>query len=102
MISPETIERIKALSDENRFTIFNIVLKGETCACELLKELDIAQPTLSRHMKVLVDSGLISARKDAQWMRYSVNREALSKLVGYFGSINADEIPLVNSSCGCR
>ncbi len=98
----DIVKMLKALSDENRFTIFNIVLKGETCACELLKELDIAQPTLSRHMRVLVDSGLISARKDAQWMRYSVNREALSELVGYFGSINADEIPLVNPSCGCR
>ena len=98
----DIVKMLKALSDENRFTIFNIVLKGETCACELLKELDIAQPTLSRHMKVLVDSGLISARKDAQWMRYSVNREALSELVGYFGSINADEIPMVKPSCGCR
>ena len=98
----DIVKMLKALSDENRFTIFNIVLKGETCACELLKELDIAQPTLSRHMKVLVDSGLVRARKDAQWMRYSVNREALSELVGYFGSINADGIPLVNPSCGCR
>lgn len=98
----DIVKMLKALSDENRFTIFNIVLKGETCACELLKELDIAQPTLSRHMKVLVDSGLIRARKDAQWMRYSVNREALSELVAYFGNIHTDDIPLVNPECGCR
>ena len=97
----DTVKMLKALSDENRFRIFNILLKGETCACELLEDLDIAQPTLSRHMRILVDSGLVSARKDAQWMRYSVNGENLQELKDYFASLQAGSIPLVNPGCGC-
>ena len=98
----DTVKMLKALSDENRFKIFNILQKGETCACELLDDLDIAQPTLSRHMKILVDSGLVKARKDAQWMRYSINKEALKELKDYFASLQPDLIPLVNPDCECR
>ena len=83
----DTVKVLKALSDENRFKIFNRLMEGETCACELLEMLDIAQPTLSRHMKVLVDSGIVNARKDAQWMRYSVNLPALNEIKGYFQSL---------------
>ena len=98
----DVVRILKALSDENRFKVFNILLKGETCACELLDELDIAQPTLSRHMRILVGSGLVSARKDAQWMRYSINKECLKELSSYFGSFDPDAIPLINPECGCK
>ena len=99
---PETVKMLKALSDENRFKIFNILIDGETCACELLEDFDISQPTLSRHMKILVDSGLVKARKDAQWVRYSINPEALKQLQTYFNSFKPDEIGLIKPLCDCR
>ena len=77
----------KALGDNNRLSIFKMISNGEICACKILENLHISQPTLSRHMKVLVDSGLIKARKDAQWMRYSLNEEAVRDLDSFFKKI---------------
>lgn len=65
----------KAFSDENRLKIIEILLTGEKCACILLKKMKITQPTLSHHMKILVDSLIVSPRKDGKWTHYSINKE---------------------------
>ena len=62
----------KALSDENRIRILKLLRSGEKCACHLLEELDISQPTLSHHMKILCDAGIVSGRKEGIWMHYSI------------------------------
>ena len=62
----------KALSDENRIRILNMLRSGEKCACMLLEELNISQPTLSHHMKILCDTGLVAGRRDGKWMHYSI------------------------------
>ena len=62
----------KALGDENRIRILKLLRSGEKCACKLLEELNISQPTLSHHMKILCDSGLITGRKEGKWMHYSI------------------------------
>lgn len=67
----------KALSDENRWKILEILRKEEKCACVLLNKLNIQQSTLSHHMKILCDSGLVVARKDGKWMHYSINKEGV-------------------------
>ena len=77
----------KALGDDNRLYIFRMISNGEICACKILEQMHISQPTLSRHMKVLVDSGLVKARKDAQWMRYSINEDALRELESFLKQI---------------
>ncbi len=61
----------KALCDENRVQIFRLLQGGERCACELLDEMQLSQPTLSHHMKILCDSGLVVGRKEGKWMHYS-------------------------------
>lgn len=63
----------KALGDPIRFSIYQSLLGIECCACDMLEKYSITQPTLSHHMGKLVQSGLILARKDGIWMRYSVN-----------------------------
>ena len=63
----------KALSDENRVKILELLGSEETCACVLLSELSISQPTLSHHMSLLVQSGLVTAQKDGRWMKYRKN-----------------------------
>jgi ArsR family transcriptional regulator len=62
-----------ALADEHRVRIVTMLLDGEMFAGNILKELDISQPTLSHHMKVLCESGIVSARKEGRWTFYSIS-----------------------------
>ena len=63
----------KAFCDENRLMILEMLQSGEKCACELLEQLEISQPTLSHHMKILCESGIVSPRKDGKWTYYSIS-----------------------------
>ncbi|OQB96574.1 MAG: Transcriptional repressor SdpR [Spirochaetes bacterium ADurb.Bin110] len=70
----------RVLGDPNRMRIVTSLLGKELCACNLLEQFNIAQPTLSHHMQVLCDCGLVDARREGKWMHYSLNREKLSQL----------------------
>lgn len=61
---------MKAFCDENRLKIIALLRGGEQCACMLLEHLDIGQSALSYHMKILVESGVVSSRQDGKWMNY--------------------------------
>lgn len=64
----------KALCDESRLNIIDLIRQSdEICACILLEKLPIGQSTLSHHMKILVESGLITARKDGKKMLYAMS-----------------------------
>lgn len=63
----------KAFCDENRIRILKLLATGEKCACKLLEEINITQPTLSHHMKILCDSGIVVSRKEGKWMHYSIS-----------------------------
>ncbi|MDD6311825.1 MAG: metalloregulator ArsR/SmtB family transcription factor, partial [Firmicutes bacterium] len=76
----EEVKLIKALADENRLAILEMLQKEEKCACYILEELDISQPTLSHHMKILCESGLVDSCKDGKWMHYSLSFEGCKKL----------------------
>jgi len=73
-------EIFKALSDDNRLRILGILGSGESSACEILKNLNISQPTLSHHMKVLQSVELINVRKSGQWTYYSLNGSKLDEI----------------------
>ncbi|MFA6807887.1 MAG: metalloregulator ArsR/SmtB family transcription factor [Eubacteriales bacterium] len=78
---------MKALSDVTRVKIFDMLASGELCACKILEEFQITQPTLSYHMKILCGSGLVNSRRDGVWIRYSINRSNLERLADMFDSI---------------
>lgn len=63
----------KAFCDVNRLQILEMLRSGEKCACKLLEELQIGQSTLSHHMKILCDSGIVVGRKDGKWTHYSIS-----------------------------
>ena len=63
----------KAFCDENRIRIIEMLRSGEKCACKLLEELNVTQPTLSHHMKILCDSGIVTGRKEGKWTHYSIS-----------------------------
>lgn len=70
----------KALGDENRLRILTLLKSGELCACKILDELHIGQPTLSHHMKVLTEAGVVVPRKEGKWTHYSINKKKLIEL----------------------
>lgn len=69
------------LANDRRVEIIMLLMEGEKCACELGKRLKITQPSISRHMAVMCESGLVVAHKQGRWMRYSLNREAYKDLI---------------------
>lgn len=63
----------KAFCDENRIRILRLLQQGEMCACHLLDALEISQPTLSHHMKLLCDANIVTGRKEGKWIYYTLN-----------------------------
>ena len=98
-----TAEVFKALCDENRVRILKLLLSGEKCACKLLEALDITQPTLSHHMKILCDAGIVSVRKEGKWMHYSLNREGFARASEILASFytSSAEHTLSAQECSC-
>lgn len=77
----------KALSDPNRLKIIDILSCGEKCACDILENFEFTQPTLSHHMKVLIDCKLVKSRKDGLWNYYTLDNTSANKLVLYLMNI---------------
>ena len=65
----------RAFSDERRLRVLELLAEGEKCACVLLEELEISQPTLSYHMKILRRSGIVKERPVGPWKYYSIDPE---------------------------
>ena len=71
---------LKALSDETRLKIFSMLKDKELCGYLILDKLQITQPTLSYHMKILCDCGLVEYKKDWKWMYYTQNKTKIKDL----------------------
>ena len=69
----QEIKIFKALADENRLAIMELLMNGSMCGCELLEALNISQSTLSHHMHILCDAELVEVRKVGKWMHYSLS-----------------------------
>ena len=90
----------KALSDENRIRILRLLRTGEKCACRLLEELNISQPTLSHHMKILCDAGIVTGRKEGKWIHYSICCDGVKHIRGLMKELLSPEnIP---ADCTCK
>ena len=64
----------KALCDEKRLSILELLKVGEKCACVLMEELNIAQSALSYHMKILCESGIVTSRQEGKWTHYTISK----------------------------
>lgn len=90
----------KALSDENRIRILKLLHDGEKCACKLLEELNISQPTLSHHMKILCDAGIVTGRKDGKWTHYSICCDGVKHIKVLMKELlSAENLP---TDCECK
>ncbi|PWH19507.1 MAG: hypothetical protein DDG58_04895 [Ardenticatenia bacterium] len=77
----EVIRVLRALADPNRLRIFERLMQGDSCNCELNEQLGMPPNLLSHHLRVLREAGLICSRRDvvdSRWIYYSVNREAVA------------------------
>ncbi len=88
----------KALGDPNRLKIVKMLSDGEKCGCKLLEAFEITQPTLSHHMKILCECGLVVARKEGKWSHYSLSSETLSMFQTFVSFLNCSK----GSDCRCR
>lgn len=76
----DKVEIFKALADKNRLLILDMLSCGELCACDIMEGLDLTQPTISHHMKILQQAGLVEGNKKGKWMFYSLNMEAMKEV----------------------
>ena len=94
-MSEPLTEVFKVLADENRLKIIKIIAKGEKCASQILEDLGISQPTLSHHMRILTEVGLVKSKKQATQVYYELDKDKVSCLCGF-----VREISCGHSLCG--
>ena len=77
-----TAELFKALGDPARVRLVNLIATsgGAVCQCDLIEPLGLSQPTVSHHMKKLVDAGLVEREQRGKWAYFSLKRDAIEKL----------------------
>jgi len=68
----------KAFCDEKRLRILELLRGGEKCTCVLVEQLDMAQSSLSYHMKILCESGIVDSRQDGKWTHYMISEKGSS------------------------
>ena len=88
---------LKALGDPNRLKILDLLSCGEKCACEILESFKFTQPTLSHHMKVLENYGLILVQKRGKWHYYSLNPKKSTVIINGLTEILSD-----SKQCICK
>lgn len=98
----ENVLIFKALADETRIKIVEILTCGEMCACKLLESFNITQPTLSYHMKILTECGLTIGRRDGAWMRYSINQEKATQIREFLTLITTENCNNTCTECVCE
>ena len=76
--------RLKALADPTRLRLFSMIsATGEQCACDLTEPLGVSQPTVSHHLKILTDAGLLRREQRGKWAFYRVDRDELAAMSGF-------------------
>lgn len=77
----KTSQVLKALADPKRMKIIDLLSCGSLCACDVLKHFDFTQPTLSHHMKVLEQAGIVSVSKQSQWHHYTLKADFVKEFM---------------------
>lgn len=97
----ENAKVFKAFCDENRLQILDMLRSGEKCACKLLDELHISQSTLSHHMKILCDAGIVQGRKEGKWVHYSIDPAGVEHAKELLNQQLILDVPCAQEECGC-
>jgi len=95
----EYVPVFKAISDETRLKIIDLLSSNKLCACDLLEQFSISQSTLSYHMKILSDSGLVKGEKEGSWVRYELNQERVNEVMSFLTEITREKEYKIESAC---
>lgn len=87
----------KALGDPKRAMIVDMLSCGELCACMILEKFEMSQSTLSHHMKILCECGLVKGRNEGKWMYYSLDEKTISNTKQFFSLLTSDK-----ENCICK
>ena len=87
----------KALSDETRLRIVDMLSCSELSACDILQSFTLSQSTLSYHMKILIDTGIVNARREGLWTKYSINDETFDKIMDFL-----PQLYKMKNECVCK
>jgi ArsR family transcriptional regulator len=89
----------KALGDPKRAMIVDMLSCGELCACRILERFNISQSTLSHHMKLLCECGLVKERYVGKWTYYSLDSETIKELKAFFHAITSEKEACISMVC---
>jgi len=89
----------KALCDEKRLEIIELLRGGEKCACVLIEKMDIGQSGLSYHMKILCDSGLVQSRQEGKWTHYKLCESGSSNALRILKELTTPNTTQEDISC---
>lgn len=92
----ESSKILKAIADPKRLCIVDMLSCGELCACKILEAFHIAQPTLSHDMRVLMDAGVVTARREGKWIYYALEQTTLQ---AFYEQLGAMLVPTAGCIC---
>ena len=75
----DLMKALKALSDEARLRILNLLLERECCVCEVMQALNISETRASRNLSILYDAGFLKLMKEGLWSLYSIDQEGMKE-----------------------
>ena len=88
----------KAFCDDKRLRILELLRSGEKCACVLIEKMEMPQSTLSYHMKILCDSGVVTGRQEGKWTHYSISESGSAAALELLKKVTASAH---NNTDGC-
>ena len=97
----DTAKILKAISDPKRLRIVDMLSCGELCACKILEAFQITQPTLSHDMKVLIEAGIVSDRREGKNIYYSLCNERLTDFLDTMQEITTRKADCICNSESC-
>lgn len=93
----ETASLLKIIADPSRLEILDLLSCDELCGCDLLEHFEFSQPTLSHHMKVLVNSNFVTKRKAGNKVMYELNHAVMNDITSQLQTINS-----ASERCACQ
>jgi ArsR family transcriptional regulator len=85
------VELFKVLADPTRLEIVRLLLEGESCACTIIDKVTVSQPTLSYHLKAITKAGLATAKREGNWVKHYINKDALNEVIRFLETLRDTE-----------
>ncbi|OYP49897.1 ArsR family transcriptional regulator [Lachnotalea glycerini] len=89
----------KAFCDEKRLAILELLRSGEKCACVLIEQMEIGQSSLSYHMKILCDSGIVESRQEGKWTHYKISEQGSYEAMLLLKAITTPNATATDTHC---